>query len=103
LGLFGSSVGDIKKVHLTGVSIDVSSSYSYAGGLVGYNSGGMITDCTASGKVIKAYSKEGTAYRGGFIGYFNDGALTGNKNETELTPAIGWDERLTPPGPSDDI
>jgi Zn-dependent metalloprotease len=140
-GLFGKSHREIKNVHLTGVSIDASSSsspspplasyyyagglvgwndgtitnctasgavsssssLSYAGGLVGANYGKTITNCTASGKVIEASSLTGgTAYRGGFIGY-GSGSLTGNKNETGLTPAIGLDERLSPPRPSDDI
>jgi hypothetical protein len=72
---------------------------------VGCHAAGTITNCTASGKVIEASSKEGSAYRGGFIGYLRTGraTLTGNKNETGLTPAIGWDERLTPEGPSDNI
>jgi hypothetical protein len=90
------------------VSSSSSSSYYYyyyygssvAGGLVGYNNGGTITGCTSSGKNISAYSENGTAYRGGFIGclyYVADyymGSLTGNRNDTGISPAIGYDRRI---------
>jgi hypothetical protein len=76
---------------------------SSAGGLVGRN-GGTITNCTAKGKNIVAESKNGTAYQGGFIGGNSSGTtLSGNKNETGISPAIGWDMRLDPAGPSNDI
>jgi hypothetical protein len=108
-GLVGLNSGMITGCTASGdvsSSSTTSSSYyaSCAGGLVGRNNGGTITDCTASGKVIEAYAEGGTAYRGGFIGSLYEGTLTGkNKNETGLTPAIGWDMRLTPYAPSDDI
>jgi hypothetical protein len=80
-----------------------------AGGLVGWNGwqghGGSITGCTASGKNISAInSGYGKAYTGGFIGMHTWGTtLTNNRNNTGVSPAIGYDHRKDPPGPSDDI
>jgi hypothetical protein len=103
-GLVGINHGIIKdNCAASGSVFSSSSSDSYAGGLVGYNEG-TITDCTASGsgngKDISA--EGGSACKGGFIGYlYESGALSGNRNETGVSPAIGWDERKA--GASDDI
>jgi hypothetical protein len=102
-GLVGFNYGTITGCEASG---DVSSSsfYSVAGGLVGSNNGGTITDCAASGKEITAVNNgSGTAYMGGFLGMHSDGTLSGNTNDTGISPAIGYDGRLNPPGPSDNI
>jgi hypothetical protein len=85
-------------------SAAASSSSSYAGGLVGVNHEGTIMDCTASGTDITATSESGDEYArsGGFIGEFHSGTLSG-VNSAAISPAIGRDDRLNPPGPSDDI
>jgi hypothetical protein len=56
-GLFGANSGNINNIHLTGVSITVSSSYPplIAGSIVGSN-GGTVTDCTASGSIFTTSS-----------------------------------------------
>jgi C1A family cysteine protease len=86
-------------------------SISAAGGLVGTNSNGTITGCTASGKdisaiAIKTEDPAATAWRGGFIGWNVSGihgTISNNHNETGITPAIGWDDKKSFPGPSDEI
>jgi hypothetical protein len=65
----------------------------------------VVTNCTASGMEVTATNTGGGAvYRGGFIGWFSSGTLDdGNRNESGISPAIGQDHRLNPPGPSDNI
>jgi hypothetical protein len=44
-------------------------------------------------------------YKGGLIGAIFlgwDTIVTGNRNESGVSPAIGWDNRKNPPGPSND-
>jgi hypothetical protein len=98
-------------------------SYASAGGIVGYNYNGIITEnCTASGNVSSNYYAGGFAgvnngtieyctasgnvsssfYAGGFIGR-NSGTTTNNRNNTGVSPAIGRDDRKNPASPSDDI
>ncbi|MDR3354648.1 MAG: hypothetical protein LBO21_06385, partial [Synergistaceae bacterium] len=62
-----------------------------------------ITDCTASGTNIKATSVHGQAYSGGLIGNFSSDSGTLSGNSAAMSPKIGWDRRLDPPGPSDNI
>jgi hypothetical protein len=106
-GLVGSNLGIITNSTSNCSVMSSSSAPSFAGGLVGDN-GGTITNCTAAGGKISA-GEDDNAYRGGFIGLNmedNVGApliLTGNHNDTGVTPAIGMDHRKTPIGPSDDI
>ena len=53
-GLFGFSTGDIKNVTLkmaaSGITVS-SSEVVYAGGIVGYNKGGKIENCSVEGKI----------------------------------------------------
>jgi hypothetical protein len=113
-GLVGENHGTIESCTASGsVSASAStSSFEYsltvAGGLVGENRG-TIKGCTASGKDIRAINNPGSeayTYRGGLIGWTLSGPkviITNNRNETGVTPAIGFDERETPDGPSDNI
>jgi len=65
-GLFGYSTGTIKNLGVVASYIK-GGSYSYVGGLVGYNYGGTISNSYATGNV------EGTAPVGGLVGqnYYN--------------------------------
>jgi hypothetical protein len=105
-GLVGlNSAGTITDCTASGSVSSYSSSLSSAGGLVGYNSGGTIRDCTASGTDITATSERGDeyAYSGGFIGWFSSGGTLSGVNSAAMSPKIRLDDRLNPPGPSDDI
>ncbi|MDR2178797.1 MAG: hypothetical protein LBP21_00685 [Synergistaceae bacterium] len=107
-GLFGENRrGTIKNVNLSNIDVSSSSSsFSAAGGIAGGNSG-TIGNCTASGREISAVNTgEGEAYRGGLIGYnrtYTYTTVSGNNNETGISPAIGLDYRKNPPAPSDEI
>jgi hypothetical protein len=109
-GLFGylSSGGDLRNVKLAGVSLTTttttSSSSCYTGGLVGYNSGGTITDSSASGSVSTSTSSYG--YTGGLVGYNSNAAdsIVGNFYDRQRTGqawGIGRDARHNNQ-PSDD-
>jgi hypothetical protein len=111
-GLVGENRGTIENctsssdVSSSSASYAVSASSSCAGGLVGYNYDGTIENCTSSGKDITATnpSDSNRAWAGGFIGLNTSYAiLSGNHNNTGISPAIGRDERLTTPGPSNNI
>jgi len=65
-GLAGCSLGMISFSHAAGA---VNGSGSYAGGLVGQNSWGVIRSCFASGNV------SGDSYIGGLIGYSGYGTI----------------------------
>jgi hypothetical protein len=81
---------------------DFYTSYSSAGGIVG-SGGGTITGSTSRVTSVTATNTAGgAAYRGGFIGNFYGSTLRGgNRNESGISPAIGYDERVS--GPSDNI
>ena len=67
-GLVGSDSGTITNCYATG-NVTATSSYSYAGGLVGYkDSGGTITNCYATGNVT-ATSSSSYSHAGGLVGY----------------------------------
>lgn len=80
-GLFGYNTGVIKNITVDNFTIDLDySSYSpvssrYVGGLVGYNDGGIISNCNVSGS-ISVYSKTDyrDSYAGGLAGY-NSGVI----------------------------
>ncbi|MDR1915077.1 MAG: Ig-like domain-containing protein, partial [Synergistaceae bacterium] len=78
-GLFGytDQNSDIRNVTLTHLDVSVSSasaSASFAGGIVGYNFYGTLTDCDASGSVSVSSSSSSSA--GGIVGYNCYGTLT---------------------------
>jgi hypothetical protein len=77
-----------------------------AGGLVGQTiRRGTITDCIASNGKVTATSMNGDAYSGSFAGVVgsSNGSISGNTTTITELPAIGEDNRLDPPAPSDDI
>ncbi|MDR2180916.1 MAG: hypothetical protein LBP21_11470 [Synergistaceae bacterium] len=102
-GIAGYNVGPIGNCTSSG-SVSSSSSSSCAGGIAGVNAR-TIENCTSSGRDISAINTtRGEAYRGGLIGRNYLGhTIRGNHNETGISPAIGWDEREDPDGPSDNI
>ncbi|MDR0764943.1 MAG: hypothetical protein LBE65_05050 [Synergistaceae bacterium] len=82
----------------------LSNTVATAGGLAGQTGdGGTITDCVVSGGKVTAISRNGYAYSGGFIGIVESSSSSLSGNTTTERPAIGRDERLSPPGPSDNI
>ena len=83
-GLFGHNAGIIQNLGVENFIIDVSSSYSYAGGLVGYNNYGTITNCYATGNVRSRYTQisvlsvsavRSSFLSGGLVGWNNRGTL----------------------------
>ena len=75
-GLVGYNSGSILNSYAAGnVSATSSSSYAYAGGLVGYNYYGSITNSYAAGKV-SATTTSSNAHAGGLVGYNYYGSIT---------------------------
>ena len=85
VGLFGYNKGVIKNLGVENFTVNVSYSDDvYAGGLVGYNDGGSITNSYATGNVSASSSY---AYAGGLVGYNSGGSIlnsyaTGNVSAT---------------------
>jgi hypothetical protein len=99
-GFAGRNGGTVTDCGSSGAVSASSNFASYVAGFAGYFSGGA-TRCVARGKEIRA-SGGGTQYKGGFIGYFNSyTTFTGNSNETEVKPDIGYN-RITG-GPVEDL
>ncbi|GEM_PF-535483 len=80
LGLFGSVIyatnKEIKNITLENINIRGGNKTNFIGGLVAYNQGGIIRNCSSSG-VIKTDSN--SMYFGGLIGY-NTESPGGSKN-----------------------
>ena len=82
VGLFGYNAGTIMNLGVEGITINVSgrSSSCYAGGLVGYNYYGDITNCHVTGSVNNASASSGIReslfHAGGLVGYNYYGAIT---------------------------
>ena len=85
-GLFGYNTGTINNLGVENFVIDVMApysssyySYSYAGGLVGYNYQGAITNCyttgTISSKAGYSASYGNYSYAGGLVGYNDSGTI----------------------------
>jgi hypothetical protein len=70
------SGGHIKNLGLEGGSISGSGNYSCAGGLVGYNKGGTITNCYTTGAVSGGVSGSISGGVGGLIGWCWAGWIT---------------------------
>ena len=91
VGLFGYNKGVIKNLGVENFTVNVSYSGNvYAGGLVGYNDGGSITNSYATGNVSATASSSNSnayAYAGGLAGYNSGGSIlncytTGNVSAT---------------------
>ena len=83
VGLFGRSSGTLLNLGVEDFEIDVTRFGAvYAGGLVGYNDEGEITNCYATGAVSATSSGSGSSYyygysyAGGLVGYNNNGTIT---------------------------
>ena len=75
VGIFGYNTGIIKNLGLSDTSVYDSYSYTYAGGIVGYNEG-TISNCYNTGSVsASAYSRYSSANVGGIAGY-NEGTIS---------------------------
>ena len=94
VGLFGDNEGVIQNLGVENFTVNVSYSGTvYAGGLVGRNSGGSITNCYATGDV-SATSTSSSARAGDLVGYNDSGSITncyatGNVNATGSSSAGG--------------
>ncbi len=98
-GFIGRSVSSasITNCYSTGNVTDngSSSTYSYWGGFVGYSTGGIISNCFATGDVLGSNSSGSSA--GGFVGYNYGGNIelchaTGNvSNATNVGGFVGTD------------
>lgn len=93
-GLFGCYYGAITDCYATGnVTATGSSSYLYAGGLVGYSSGNVQIKNSFSLSVIKGGSKNGA-----IVGQAGSTSLTNVhwfvNEESEAEFAVGYDENL---------
>jgi len=71
IGIFGwvDSAGEIKNLALNSVYINALPSSDFVGGLVGYNNGGLVSNCSVSGMIL------GSGNIGGLIGYDDGGTI----------------------------
>ena len=81
VGLFGYNEGVIKNLGVENFTVNVRYGGNvYAGGLVGYNDGGSITNSYATGNVSATSTATSTsyysAYAGGLVGYNYRGSIT---------------------------
>ena len=82
-GFFGYFSGSVNGLTLKDISITTTfDTYCYAGSLIGYNNGGSVTDCHASGKLITAagYSKIG-----GLVGYNYCGTVESSTSSAQVS------------------
>ena len=77
VGLFGYNEGVIKNLGVENFTVNVShyNGNVYAGGLVGYNSGGILNSYATGEVSATAPSSESYAYAGGLVGYNSGGIL----------------------------
>ena len=77
VGLFGHNKGVIKNLGVENFTVNVSyyNGNVYAGGLVGYNSGGILNSYATGEVSATAPSSESYAYAGGLVGYNSGGIL----------------------------
>ena len=91
VGLFGYNKGIIKNLGVENFTINVNYNYTiHAGGLVGYNDKGTITNSYATGDV-SATSSDAKAYAGGLVGYNDIGTIT-NSYATRDVSATSSDD-----------
>jgi len=103
-GLFGNNTGEIENLGVKNFSIDIANAYDsstalpgilysnrcYAGGLAGYNDGGTVQNCYASGSVTSTANVSAGAYAGGLVGgNFNGGRII-KSYATGDVAAIGY-------------
>ena len=79
-GLFGYNAGIIKNLGILEGAVSSSHSYSYAGGIAGYNYG-SISSCYNTGSVVASSS---SSYAGGIAGY-NSGTISNCYNTGSVT------------------
>jgi len=97
VGLFGCNKGSICNLNVESFTIsNLSDESTYAGGLVGYNYGGTISNCSAKGNVSSTIAKIGTtkpnyktAYAGGLVGY-NSGNITDSYADCSVIALADW-------------
>ena len=76
VGLFGYNGGVIKNLGVENFTVNVSYSGNvYAGGLVGFNAGGDITNSYATGDVSATSTSSSSAYAGGLVGDNDSGSI----------------------------
>ena len=89
VGLFGYAVGTIRNVGI--INVDVTGG-GFAGGLVGYNYNGTISNSYATGNVSNVLDNDST---GGLVGYNHNGTIsdsyaTGNVSGVVVGGLVGW-------------
>ena len=99
-GLFGytGSQTEISNMGLTNASMTVTSSaahsYSYSGGLVGYNYGGTISNSYATGEVTSSASASASSnsysFGGGLVGYNYGETLSNSYATGEVTSSASY-------------
>jgi hypothetical protein len=107
-GFAGENAGKISYCTASGSVSSVSTVHdAYAGGFMGRNkSNGEITRSTAKGSGVTGINGQaGSLYKGSFAGYIRLGGVISDNSPASIPGlyAIGYDERKSPPGPSDDI
>ena len=86
-GFFGANCGTVKNIKIKNISFDIKQSFSYVGGLIGYNSG-VVDNCSTSGTItIEAdgYNRSSQIYSGGLIGYNNGGTITNSSSAVSVS------------------
>ena len=100
-GLIGYlSYGTVKNVALEGVDIATDNEYGYAGGVVGNNNCGTVTNCYSTGTVT---ARGGSACAGGVVGWssgtvtacYSTGTVTGTGGAGGVVGDMYWGAYLT--------
>ena len=89
VGIFGYNVGSIKNLGMIGGSVTAvtTSTYTYVGGIAGYNNNsGTIIHCYNTG-TINATSTSSTAYAGGITGYNYSSTISNCYNAGNINAA----------------
>jgi hypothetical protein len=93
LGLFGHiSVGKIKNIGLENVSITGGYDSFYIGGLVGWNSGGSVSDCYSTSFITGGSNLGGMVGEnddGSIINCYSEGDIFGGDNPSHLGGLVG--------------
>jgi hypothetical protein len=94
-GLIGCGFGTITNCYSTGEIVSIASSYSYVGGLIGFQNSCSITNCYSTISVTSSSSSTSSvsAYAGGLVGYQKYGSITNcysTGSVTSSTPSYSY-------------
>lgn len=97
-GLFGATMNaSISDIHLTNLDLTkYNNTYDYIGGLIGYMTGGTITNSHVQGilEQLNNDAYHNTWYVGGLIGYLYGGTITDTYTDVDITLIKGYHSNI---------